>query len=206
MLFIQDTKGFSFGHPAQMMLLMGIMGLHRGWVTVSNIKVDTFCMFRIIKRCFTHWRRVSHLLNTNLKLEHPTSFCLFSIQDEERGRNAKLETICPRFPEPQPLQHPIPSLKEALEKVRDVTQMCKRHFPPSSKGWGHVDHTNPSHKCCCSRQMLIWDQHHYTRVTTHGPSLMKTSGRQMSCELQHICAIRFSQKTLYKIKELRFDL
>lgn len=92
------------------------------------------CMFRIIERCFTHLGGVPHLLNTNLKLKHPTSFCLFSIQDEERGRNAKLETICPRFPEPLPLQHPIPSLKEALEKVRDVTQMWKRHFPPSCKG------------------------------------------------------------------------
>ncbi|XP_029682463.1 putative beta-lactamase-like 1 isoform X4 [Takifugu rubripes] len=42
------------------------------------------------------------------------------LPDEERGRNAKLETICPRFPEPLPLQHPIPSLKEALEKVDAV--------------------------------------------------------------------------------------
>lgn len=49
-------------------------------------------------------------------------FCLFATQDEERDRNAKLETMCPRFPEPVPLQHPIPSLKEALEKVRDVSQ------------------------------------------------------------------------------------
>uniref|UniRef100_H3D3S8 Lactamase beta like 1 n=1 Tax=Tetraodon nigroviridis TaxID=99883 RepID=H3D3S8_TETNG len=39
------------------------------------------------------------------------------LPDEERGRKAKLETMCPRFPEPLPLQHPIPSLKEALEKV-----------------------------------------------------------------------------------------
>lgn len=27
------------------------------------------------------------------------------------------EEMCPRFPEPVPLQHPIPTLKEALEKV-----------------------------------------------------------------------------------------
>lgn len=39
-------------------------------------------------------------------------------QDEGMGRNAKLEMMCPRFPEPLPLEHPIPSLKEALEKVR----------------------------------------------------------------------------------------
>ncbi|MEQ2229451.1 hypothetical protein ILYODFUR_018869 [Ilyodon furcidens] len=37
--------------------------------------------------------------------------------DEEMGRNAKSERMCPRFPESLPLEHPIPSLKEALEKV-----------------------------------------------------------------------------------------
>ncbi|XP_061742368.1 putative beta-lactamase-like 1 isoform X1 [Nerophis ophidion] len=37
--------------------------------------------------------------------------------DEVLGRNSKLEMRCPRFPEPLPLQHPIPSLKDALEKV-----------------------------------------------------------------------------------------
>ncbi|XP_077386429.1 putative beta-lactamase-like 1 isoform X2 [Festucalex cinctus] len=37
--------------------------------------------------------------------------------DEELGDDAKSETRCPRFPEPVPLQHPIPGLKEALEKV-----------------------------------------------------------------------------------------
>ncbi|XP_022617181.1 putative beta-lactamase-like 1 [Seriola dumerili] len=39
------------------------------------------------------------------------------LPDEGMGRNAKLEMTCPRFPEPLPLEHPIPSLKEALEKV-----------------------------------------------------------------------------------------
>ncbi|XP_016892025.1 putative beta-lactamase-like 1 isoform X2 [Cynoglossus semilaevis] len=38
-------------------------------------------------------------------------------QDEGMGRNAGFEMTCPRFPEPVPLEHPIPSLKEALEKV-----------------------------------------------------------------------------------------
>ncbi|XP_057701775.1 putative beta-lactamase-like 1 isoform X2 [Corythoichthys intestinalis] len=37
--------------------------------------------------------------------------------DEGLGGTAKSEMRCPRFPEPIPLQHPIPSLKEALEKV-----------------------------------------------------------------------------------------
>ncbi|XP_077430348.1 putative beta-lactamase-like 1 isoform X1 [Vanacampus margaritifer] len=37
--------------------------------------------------------------------------------DEELGDDAKSEMRCPRFPEPVPLQHPIPGLKEALEKV-----------------------------------------------------------------------------------------
>ncbi|KAL3978607.1 hypothetical protein ACER0C_019669 [Sarotherodon galilaeus] len=37
--------------------------------------------------------------------------------DEGMGRSAKSEMMCPRFPEPLPLEHPIPSLKEALEKV-----------------------------------------------------------------------------------------
>lgn len=40
--------------------------------------------------------------------------------DEAMGRNSNSEMMCPRFPEPFPLEHPIPSLKEALEKVRDV--------------------------------------------------------------------------------------
>nr|XP_015813888.2 putative beta-lactamase-like 1 isoform X1 [Nothobranchius furzeri] len=39
------------------------------------------------------------------------------LPDEVMGRNAKLEINCPRFPEPLPLEHPIPSLKEALEEV-----------------------------------------------------------------------------------------
>ncbi|XP_051933079.1 putative beta-lactamase-like 1 isoform X2 [Hippocampus zosterae] len=37
--------------------------------------------------------------------------------DEGLGDNAKSEMRCPRFPEPVPLQHPIPALKESLEKV-----------------------------------------------------------------------------------------
>lgn len=40
--------------------------------------------------------------------------------DEGTGRSANAEMMCPRFPEPLPLEHPIPSLKEALEKVRGV--------------------------------------------------------------------------------------
>ncbi|XP_017264069.1 putative beta-lactamase-like 1 isoform X2 [Kryptolebias marmoratus] len=39
------------------------------------------------------------------------------LRDEGLGRNTKSEMMCPRFPEPLPLEHPIPSLKEALEKV-----------------------------------------------------------------------------------------
>ncbi|XP_069567359.1 putative beta-lactamase-like 1 isoform X1 [Brachyistius frenatus] len=39
------------------------------------------------------------------------------LPDEAMGRNGNLEMKCPRFPEPLPLEHPIPSLKEALEKV-----------------------------------------------------------------------------------------
>ncbi|XP_066547301.1 putative beta-lactamase-like 1 isoform X2 [Amia ocellicauda] len=37
--------------------------------------------------------------------------------------NENSEQMCPRFPEPTPLEHPIPSLKEALEKV----DMLLRH-------------------------------------------------------------------------------
>lgn len=40
--------------------------------------------------------------------------------DDGMGRNAKSEMMCPRFPSPLQLEHPIPSLKEALEKVRRV--------------------------------------------------------------------------------------
>ncbi|XP_034726098.1 putative beta-lactamase-like 1 isoform X2 [Etheostoma cragini] len=39
------------------------------------------------------------------------------LPDEGMGRNAKAERICPRFPEAVQLEHPIASLKEALEKV-----------------------------------------------------------------------------------------
>ncbi|CAL8340997.1 unnamed protein product [Merluccius merluccius] len=39
------------------------------------------------------------------------------LPDEGTGRNAKAEQMCPRFPEPRALEHPIPILKEALEKV-----------------------------------------------------------------------------------------
>ncbi|KAK6319106.1 hypothetical protein J4Q44_G00103170 [Coregonus suidteri] len=39
------------------------------------------------------------------------------LPDEGMGGNAKSERMCPRFPEPLPLEHPIPTLKEALEKV-----------------------------------------------------------------------------------------
>ncbi|XP_029531860.1 putative beta-lactamase-like 1 isoform X1 [Oncorhynchus nerka] len=39
------------------------------------------------------------------------------LPDEGMGGNAKSELMCPRFPEPLPLEHPIPTLKEALEKV-----------------------------------------------------------------------------------------
>ncbi|XP_030274377.1 putative beta-lactamase-like 1 isoform X3 [Sparus aurata] len=51
------------------------------------------------------------------------------LPDEAMGRNAKLEMMCPRFPEPLPLEHPIPSLKEALEKV-DV--LLRQYINPIS--------------------------------------------------------------------------
>lgn len=69
------------------------------------------------------------LVSGNYKTPSPggsffLSFSLFSFSirrpDEEMGRNAKSEMMCPRFPEPLPLEHPIPSLKEALEKVSGV--------------------------------------------------------------------------------------
>lgn len=47
------------------------------------------------------------------------------LPDEAMGRNAKLEMMCPRFPEPLPLEHPIPSLKEALEKVSGVARRAQ---------------------------------------------------------------------------------
>ncbi|KAM8913136.1 putative beta-lactamase-like 1 isoform 1-T2 [Spinachia spinachia] len=39
------------------------------------------------------------------------------LPDEAMGRNANSEMMCPRHPEPLQLEHPIPGLKEALEKV-----------------------------------------------------------------------------------------
>nr|XP_020471298.1 putative beta-lactamase-like 1 [Monopterus albus] len=40
-----------------------------------------------------------------------------ALPDEIMGPNAKSELMCPRFPETLPLEHPLPRLKEALEKV-----------------------------------------------------------------------------------------
>lgn len=37
--------------------------------------------------------------------------------DDDSGNNYRADKMCPRFPEPTPLEHPIPYLKEALEKV-----------------------------------------------------------------------------------------
>ncbi|XP_016393396.1 putative beta-lactamase-like 1 isoform X3 [Sinocyclocheilus rhinocerous] len=39
------------------------------------------------------------------------------VLEESNGERSKSVRMCPRFPEPTPLEHPIPSLKEALEKV-----------------------------------------------------------------------------------------
>lgn len=63
----------------------------------------------------------------SLALSIPLSVFSFSIHrpDEAMGRNAKSEMMCPRFPEPLPLEHPIPSLKEALEKVRGVVHRAR---------------------------------------------------------------------------------
>ncbi|XP_028854224.1 putative beta-lactamase-like 1 isoform X2 [Denticeps clupeoides] len=42
------------------------------------------------------------------------------LSDDILGKTSKLEKMCPRFPEPTALEHPIPTLKEALEKVDAV--------------------------------------------------------------------------------------
>ncbi|XP_041946573.1 putative beta-lactamase-like 1 isoform X1 [Alosa alosa] len=39
------------------------------------------------------------------------------LADDALGKNGNGDRMCPRFPEPAPLEHPIPILKEALEKV-----------------------------------------------------------------------------------------
>ncbi|XP_067286913.1 putative beta-lactamase-like 1 [Pseudorasbora parva] len=39
------------------------------------------------------------------------------LTDENSRERSKSVRMCPRFPEPTPLEHPIPTLKEALEKV-----------------------------------------------------------------------------------------
>ncbi|XP_062843119.1 putative beta-lactamase-like 1 [Trichomycterus rosablanca] len=40
-----------------------------------------------------------------------------SISEKDLETNVKSDKMCPRFPEPTPLEHPIPYLREALEKV-----------------------------------------------------------------------------------------
>lgn len=69
------------------------------------------------------------------------------------GRNAKSEMMCPRFPEPLPLEHPIPSLKEALEKVRGVAHhaqieicSCISIKPTQVRGNLQAGRSNPSHQ------------------------------------------------------------
>ncbi|XP_060765820.1 putative beta-lactamase-like 1 [Neoarius graeffei] len=42
------------------------------------------------------------------------------IPEEELGKTLKSEKLCPRYPKPTPLEHPIPYLKAALEKVDAV--------------------------------------------------------------------------------------
>ncbi|KAB5537044.1 hypothetical protein PHYPO_G00114310 [Pangasianodon hypophthalmus] len=37
--------------------------------------------------------------------------------EEDLGKTLKSEKLCPRYPKPTPLEHPIPYLKAALEKV-----------------------------------------------------------------------------------------
>ncbi|KAJ8259133.1 hypothetical protein COCON_G00181450 [Conger conger] len=44
--------------------------------------------------------------------------------DEHMSNRGQADSICPRFPEPTPLQHPIPSVKEALEKVDLLLRRC----------------------------------------------------------------------------------
>ncbi|XP_016345365.1 putative beta-lactamase-like 1 isoform X4 [Sinocyclocheilus anshuiensis] len=39
------------------------------------------------------------------------------VLEESNGERSKSVRMCPRFPEPTPLEHPIPPLKDALEKV-----------------------------------------------------------------------------------------
>lgn len=75
------------------------------------------------------------------------------LPDEAMGRNAKLEMMCPRFPEPLPLEHPIPSLKEALEKVSGVARRaqiaiwgCVSVVPAQVRVNLQADRGNPSHQ------------------------------------------------------------
>lgn len=87
--------------------------------------------------------------------------CLCPLPDEEMGRNAKAEMMCPRFPEPLPLEHPIPSLKEALEKVSAPHHHAKLnpHLSPEVKSAGIYNLTTVilHTKCRCTRQKEIKD-------------------------------------------------
>lgn len=64
------------------------------------------------------------------------------------GSKAKSEMMCPRFPEPLPLEHPIPSLKEALEKVGQI-RMCVSITLAQGRARFQAGHGNPLH------QMLV---------------------------------------------------
>lgn len=76
-------------------------------------------------------------------------------------RNAKSEMMCPRFPEPLPLEHPIPSLKEALEKVSTLHHHAKLnpHLSLEVKSAGIYNLTTVilHTKCRCTRQKEIKD-------------------------------------------------
>lgn len=44
-------------------------------------------------------------------------FLLHLSSEEDLAKTLKSEKLCPRYPKPTPLEHPIPYLKAALEKV-----------------------------------------------------------------------------------------
>lgn len=79
------------------------------------------------------------------------------------GRNAKSEMMCPRFPEPLLLEHPIPSLKEALEKVSAAHHHAKLNprlslsLELKSAGIYNLTTVILHTKCRCARQKEIKD-------------------------------------------------
>jgi len=109
---------------------------------------------------------------------------LFSCSTDVVVEEAAVEQMCPRFPEPVPLKHPISSLKVALGKVNlflnrlilthifyikyvlfiiSIIFLLTDRCSPEVKRWHHYAASDISHcgfKWLCSLEWTFWQEEH----------------------------------------------